>query len=459
MLKTITDFSDCQEALAPRAPDIFALGNSVYHGLGLREILPEAKVICLDDDNLLPLLSQGKALVFSLMAQGDRPPTVFRSSANLLSAAAVRDFIGKNSHQPWLYVPKVNRRAEIQAEAIGARLIGASSNLNQAFEDKISFTGKLSDWHMAVTPRTEMKISVENLTTAADDWGWPLVVQFSRGIAGAGTKFLENEKELIDLVKLNQGRPAVVAKFTKGKTITLNACVTHLGTVVGKPFWQITGEMILNRNRGGTGGNDYAVDLGLTPDQLSEISRLTRFIGNEMSQSGYRGLFGLDFIIGDKISVIEINARPTASISTITQLENQQGEIPLLGLHLLEFLEIPYTFDIEKLNQIKAHSDYRGSKVILRNTTDAPVVLDRDLAPGVYDWLENRLVFKRPGWRVTDIGTTSECLIWTAKAGRSINVNIEEAMICYRHSILDGQFRLSPEAKKMVVSLRDQIQT
>lgn len=457
MIKKITNFADCQKLLAPLAGDIFALGNSVYHGLGIHEILPTAKLICLDDDNLLPELQRDKATVFSLMAEGTPAKEVFRSSANLLGAEGVRAFIKKNSAQPRLYVPKVSRRLEIQAQAVGAQLLGASSELNHLFEDKISFTKKMAEWRLASAPRQDIEIFQSVLWDAAQSWGWPLVLQFNRGIAGEGTKFLENQKELIAFAAQNEGRRAVMAKYIKGKTVTLNACATRFGTVIGKPFWQITGETALNRNRGGTGGNDYCADLGLSQQQLDEVYRLTKFIGDKMIAAGYRGLFGLDLMVEEKITVIEINARPTASIPTYTQLEHAHEEIPLLGLHLLEFLSVPYELDVDQLNAAKAQSDYRGSKIIVRNTLDQPVVVRRDLAPGIYDWIEENLVFRRPAYRLTDVAETGECLVWTAKAGRQVNVNIEMVIVYFRQSVLDSQWRLRPEIKKIIAFIKAQL--
>lgn len=457
MAEKIKNFTDCQKLLTPLARDIFALGNSVYHGLGLLEIFPAAKLVCLDDDNLLPRLAKAGAQIFSLMATDTTANEIFRNSANLLGAESVRAFIKNNSDQPKLYVPKVNRRLEIQAQAVGAQLLGVSSELNHLFEDKISFTKKMAEWGLPSAPRQDIEVSQPVLWDAAHSWGWPLVVQFNRGIAGEGTKFLENQKELIDFATQNQGRRAVMAKFIKGKTITLNACATRHGTVIGKPFWQITGETSLNRNRGGTGGNDYAVDLGLSDRQLDEVSRITMLIGDKMIAAGYRGIFGLDLMVEEKITVIEINARPTASIPTYTQLEHANGEIPLLALHLLEFLAVPYELDVDKLNTTKAQTDYRGSKVIIRNTSDRSATIKRDLAPGVYDWIGESLVFKRPGWRLTDIGQTGECLVWTAKAGRQVNVNIEMVIICFRQSVLDSQWRLRPEIKKIIASIKSQL--
>lgn len=459
MPNPIANFADCQQWLAPYAGDIFALGNSVYHGLGLLEILPATKLICLDDDNLLPLLARERATVFSLAARGARSGYAFRSSANLLAAPAVREFLKKNSAKPWLYVPKVTSRTEIQARSVGARLVGAPSRLNQEFEDKVSFTAKLAEWGLATAAREDIEVSGETLRAAVQRWGWPLVIQFSRGIAGEGTKFLADEAELKEFASRHQGRRAVAAKYLAGPTITLNACVTRFGPVIGRPFWQITGEPLLNRNQGGTGGNDYAVDLGCSPRQMAEIFRQASLIGNKMKAVGFRGIFGLDFVVGETVQVIEINARPTASIPTVTQLERLAGEVPLLGLHLLEFLGVPYELDLARLNKIKADSAFQASKVILRNTADRPIVIGHDWAPGVYEWLEDRLVFRRPGWRIPDIGQTGECLVWTAKAGRQINVNIEEAIIYFRRSVLDPKRRLDAETQKIIKFLRSEIET
>ncbi len=63
-------------------------------------------------------------------------------------------------------------------------------------------------------------------------------------------------------------------------------------------------------------------------------------VGGALAAGGYRGVFGLDFVLGEdgELYVIEVNPRLVASIALYAQLELAAGRLPLLARHVLAFL-------------------------------------------------------------------------------------------------------------------------
>jgi len=304
--------------------------------------------------------------------------------------------------------------------------------------------------------RQILEVSENRLADAGDKYGWPLVVQFNRGLAGEGTFLLENETAAADFAKKYGGRDAVVAPKFAGPTITLNACVTAQGVVVGAPFLQISGIAELNSTWSGTCGNDYGAELPLDKSQRQQILADTLRVGEAMREQGFRGLFGLDFVVGEEVRIIEINARPPASVPTFTQLEHEQDTVPLLGLHLLQFLGIAYEINIPEINQQKFGIPLRGSKLVFRNTSGDRYSVKGDLKAGVYKISDaGEMTYLRPGFSLSSISNNKEALFWSAKNGSLISPNAEIATVVLPFSATNSEGKLDEKSSRIVAKLKE----
>ncbi len=449
-MNAITNFTDCEQALAEKSADVFAVGLSVYHGLGVVEIMPRATIVCLDDEGLVSV-AQGKGLsVFSWEKETNRQNQVFRSSAKLLAQPETVDFLKSKSDRPQLYITKPYPRLEKMAQKFGWDLLAPTAKLNHLFEDKTSFAKLIESGPLTPFPRQVITINQTQLQAAGKKFGWPLVVQFDRGLAGEGTFLLKDETVIADFAASYEGKSGVAAPKVTGRTITLNACVVSSGVVLGAPFLQISGVKELNATWSGTCGNDYGVELGITAEQRQNIFDQTLAVGELMRGRGYKGLFGLDFMVSDQVQLIEINARPPASVPTFTQLEHANDEVPLLGLHLLEFLGIPYEIDLPTVNKKKFTAEHRGSKLVFRNTDRQEKVVKSENRAGVYQVAPDGLDYKRAGISTAALQDQSEALFWSAKQGKKINANAEMATMIMSVSATDHAGKLNDQATAIV---------
>ncbi|MFC1721799.1 hypothetical protein ACFL0Z_02720 [Patescibacteria group bacterium] len=454
-MKKMETFSDCQELLAPAAADLFAVGNTVYHGLGMWELVPAATIVCLDDDDLQRRVQADGGQVFSLEERLQKQNVIFRNTAKLLAQEEVISFLKSRSDHPQLYISKPIKRLEIMAGKFGWELLGASSKLNKLFEDKVSFVKIMSAVGGDEIPREVCLIRKSRLESLGKKYGWPLAVQFSHGLAGAGTFFVEPDT-LAEFVSQHEGKEGVVAPKLagRGKTITLNACVLPQGVILGAPFLQISGVSYLNKNEGGTCGNDYGVNLEIDQQQRRQVFEETMRIGELMRKQGYRGLFGIDYVVGDKVWLIEVNARPPASVPTYTQGEHDRNEVSLLGLHLLDSLGIPFDIDIDKLNDQKFHALLKGSKLIFRNLTSEAVTFSQDFSAGVYEiGGQEEFEFNRPATSLTALQDDKEALFWSVKSGKQVNSNIELATLILPRPATATDGNLSVKVSELVAKL------
>ncbi len=445
----IKNFSDCQKLLAKEASNIFAVGLSAYHALGLLELIPEANVICLEDDGLVDnLLAEGKS-IFCLEREIGDISSFERNTKSLLWHEKTQSFVRKKTKNPKLYFSHSSIAIEsLLADDSETTVLNADAKTSRSFENKILFWKLLEENSIHNPSRGELRVSPDNLKGAGWKFGWPLVVQSSLGIAGAGTEFLD-ENEVRGFARDSLNKKVLVSEYIKGKTVTLNAVVSGEKVVVGEPFLQITGEGNLNANIGGTGGNDYGVELNLSQDQKGEIISVTKKVGRLMKEKGFKGLFGLDFIVdgNGEIFLIECNARPPASVPTYTQIESQTDVVSLLGLHLLEFLDIP--FGVEENPQFALE----GSKLILRNTEDCEVMINSNLKAGAYN---RDLEFVRTETNFTKLDP-GEILVFPGKKGNKVNPNIELAIVHYPESVFEPNGKLQCDVLKLIQRLREKL--
>lgn len=240
------------------------------------------------------------------------PPPAEPSTRALLADPRVAAMIAEQPSELLSFKPA--RRLEDAAAALGARYALAPAALSGGLENKLA----LADLALAAgveAPRQETIRLSGDFADVAPSLRRPLVVQSPRGHAGGRTWQIADEAAWRELTATLQGRPARAAEFVVGRPGTVNAVVDHRGAVVvTAPIVQVTGVSWLTPFALGSCGNDFTwrpePQPGAGPAELAER------LGAELARRGYRGHFGVDFVLGaDGPSLIEINPRLTASFA------------------------------------------------------------------------------------------------------------------------------------------------
>ncbi len=112
----------------------------------------------------------------------------------------------------------------------------------------------------------------------------------------------------------------------------------------------------------------------------SQIQAITQTIGDILRTSGFRGIFGIDFLVDESetVYVLEINARTTGLLPLLNE---QDSEVPLYLLHILELAHEPYEIPKEDIRQ---PINGPRSFVVLFNQTGKPAYLDETITTGNY---------------------------------------------------------------------------
>ncbi|HBL39718.1 TPA: hypothetical protein DDZ10_03560 [Candidatus Uhrbacteria bacterium] len=298
----------------------------------------------------------------------DRPG--LNSTAALLQDARTQAELPAGAR---LLLMKPAPKIEFLAREHGWRLVSVSSELNRRFENKLTIgTG----FAQANLPSLQFEVSRPKDLSWEDvleRLGTKLVVQTERGHAGSGSYLIDSEDEWKRLVVGQGDYETKLMPFVEGETWTLNACVTHYGTLVSRPFLQL-------QNLPWCGADNPLTTCGNWHKEIEdglafEIMKHAERFGDEMHRASYRGWFGLDVLVqGEEIKgFIECNPRLTASTGIFTRLQVEAGQTPLLTLHVLELLGCDYELDL-LLEQEKLNQGFEEYHIVLRNGSAEPIV-------------------------------------------------------------------------------------
>ena len=134
-------------------------------------------------------------------------------------------------------------------------------------------------------------------------------------------------------------------------------------------------------------GNDFSAAEGLSELARSRACERMERVGRVLGEAGFRGLFGMDFLVdGDEVLALEINPRFQGSSQMLSLLQAERGEIPVIGLHVLQFLgwldRVPRS-TIDRLAD-EYRRPYRGAHLIVHSREPGPRLFTHDLESGIH---------------------------------------------------------------------------
>ena len=415
---------------------IFFVSPNPNRGIGLEKEIEDYHIICSQNSDVVDYLKKEKISVLCIDDE------IIKNSGKLLENRRVLDYIKKESKGKRANIVTFKPSPKISKICVenNFRYLGNDWKLNRKFENKIEFIDitqnlKIPNAKSKVVKLQKNSKNILNMLKKSQ-----LVFQLPRGFSGNSTFLIKNKKDLQGIIEKYEGREFKVSNYLKGDTYTINACAGKFGIAVSQPIFQITGLTDYNKNRLGTSGNDYSYGEGLSDVEKKKVFEYTKKIGKYLAQSGYQGIFGLDFVINkDNVDLIETNPRFVGSIPVFTKLQLQKGEIPFFLLHLLEFLRIDYNFELSKdhysYDTWYKQNNYHFSQLILRNTKENDIKINETMVSGVYKIKENKLVFKNKNYFAEDL-KDDEFLIQCLESESVISSDAEYANLQFGCGII-----------------------
>ncbi|MGH3318549.1 MAG: biotin carboxylase [Nocardioidaceae bacterium] len=296
----------------------------------------------------------------NVFCPAQRPYIEFKSAEeinnHLLRHPEVQEFIARRGETSKVCMVFFDEETENICDQLGYDLIMPPHELRQHLDSKITTTKLGNEAGAPSVPNVLATASShsELLEVASThDLGTDLVVQLPYGDSGKTTFFIKSEDDWREHEDDIVGQDLKVMKRINHKAAAVEAVLTRHGTIVGPFMTDLTGYPELTPYRGGWCGND------LYPEALADHHRAraiehVRRLGDRLGKEGYRGFFEVDVLVDldtDEVYLGELNPRISGASSITNVTAGAYADIPLFLFHLLEYLDVDYTIDVDELNE------------------------------------------------------------------------------------------------------------
>src|SRR6478672_5227288 len=257
---------------------------------------------------------------------------------------------------PMIAMVFFDEETEQICEELGYDLILPPDSLRRRLDSKIVTTRLGEEAGAPSVPNVLGRADTyEELTALATGVGLgsDLVVQTPYGDSGKTTFFITSRADWDRDSDSIVGEELKIMKRINNHAVAVEAVNTRHGTVVGPFMTDLTGYPELTPYRGGWCGND------LFPEALSEGHRATAIrhvqrLGDRLRKEGYRGFFEVDVLVdldSDEVYLGELNPRISGASSITNVTAGAYADIPLFLFHLLEFMGVDFTVDVDEINE------------------------------------------------------------------------------------------------------------
>ena len=319
--------------------------------------------------------------------------------------------------------------------------------------------------------------SVPNVLGAVDDYdglvelahsaglGDDLVVQLPWGDSGKTTFFISDRAGWDAAVEDHEltGVELKVMKRINCRAVAVEAVLTRHGTLVGPIMADITGYAELTPYKGGWAGNDVYLDV-LTADQRARARVLTQNLGARLATEGYRGFFEVDYLVDTDTGELylgEINPRLSGISSMTNVTAGAYAELPLFLFHLLEYLDVDYTIDVDEINERWADPDSVDvwSQVVIKQTDDRIGLITDSPRTGIWrSGPRGKLTFLRTATDWHDLQADDEGFyLRVAGPGDYLYKGADVGILVSRGRLQSNDFRLTPLCRRWVNGIRTQV--
>jgi len=428
---------------------LFFISPDIRRCLGLETLLPDFTIICANYHPIIEILKKRDYKVFCLEQELTIDPSKFQNTSQILSHRKVIDFIKKTSNgsTPHILYFKPNLKMDLLCKKHGLKKLANDYDLNEKFENKInSYLLLKNNFPENIIPGEVVKLKDTDFENLKDKYNTPFIIQFGHGWAGK-TTFIITDKSDIESLQIKYPHiTAKINKYIKGMTYLNNCCIYKDKVFQSTPAIQLSGILELSKSPFVTSGRQWP---SLLDDQsVQKINDLTQKLGQIMIRSGFKGYFGLDFIIEDHtkhIFISEINARFTASAPFFTKLEISENIIPLYLYHIASFLDLPLK-DYVPLN-------LTASQMIVRSFAKEDLKNTSFLKMGVYSLPHSDLRYLKEDYDIVHLNK-EEIIIIPENKTSILQKDDEIARVELKDMVLNESGSLKNKYKDLINKIR-----
>jgi len=417
-------FQDLEERYA-----FFGLGVNAFNRLGPEHFIPHYRIISLRNPLENELIERDIELFSLEKGLEGKHINEPRNSNTLIKDPKTQDYLWsfKNKQPVFLVYKPFLSMQKIAKENDWILCANQYKFGKKLFENKIRFRKILQKLDLPVPPGKivkDLSVLIRDFDKFEKQYGLPLVIQHPTRGGGRGTFFINNKKEAEQILP-NLEDETLVLQYIKGSSPSITGCVTPWGIAYTYPQYQILDQRACYNLETKTGnglwcGHDWTFSRDkFHTEMLKDIYRATIKVGKYLRSKGYKGIFGLDFVQDErtrKTYIGECNPRLLGSFPVISMVQAKNGEVPIVALHMLSFLElIPEQHHVMRrifkdLTELMKQPKL-GAQLVLHNKEACWARNKSIVRPGIYEVKKKKLSFLREGYQLGDLREKEEFLL------------------------------------------------
>lgn len=264
---------------------------------------------------------------------------------------------------------------------------------------------------------------------------------------------------LHDLARRSEHKQVVISDLiANAYERSIQACVTKHGVFTGPLQRQIVRDPLLANTRSAD-GDKFCGGQILATDQNTPVhaqaAAVARRIGEVLQREGYRGIFGVDFLLskGGTLYTIEMNPRITGMTPLLTALYGPGEGVPFYVLHLLELGGYDY-----KITDAAAEFTRDGALFVLHSLEAHDIVVQTMPASGTYKLVNGRLLRLTGSMRLENLETGAFVFQAHVRPGARVKAGGRLGAIQFDHAVIDKDTdKLYTKSVEIIAALRHHI--
>ena len=381
----------------------------------------------------------------------------------LLKHKEVRDRIASRGGGYMLLV-MFDEETEDLAKGLGVKIALPKASLRKRIDSKVVTTRIGNAAGIASAPnvlgRARNYAELKALAAQAK-LGNHLVVQTPYGDSGRTTFFIKSQADWEKHAGKMKSEELKVMKYIRHLPGTVEAVATRHGTLAGPVQTDITGFAEITPYKGGWCGNDM-FSTGFEKERQA-VRIMARKLGDQLYQEGYKGAFCMDFLIDSdtgKVYLGEINPRISGASPLTNLVTSTYGGCPIMLFHLLEFLNVDWDIDLNKVQKRWDEFD-NWSQLVLKWPGPEVEMITRAPESGIWkmDGDGNiKLVRKSIDWFLVS-GEDEAFYLRVYTAGDYRYYGADMGILVSRGRLQTDDRKLKPRAKQWAEAIHGQFAT
>lgn len=307
-------------------------------------------------------------------------------------------------------------------------IVGSDYNVRKKFDNKIEFNKILEEIGLPVPPyviRSQEDIDYNDIFSLLGD---KIVIQFPTSFSGSGTFIIHSKEDYFTAIsserfsrqknKNVKGKIRIAKYVNRKLSPVIGVCSTKEGIVHTDLYNQIIDAPEVVKKEKGTGvycGNEWTSVIFpeiIKRQAYDAAEKIGAYLKNK---EGYKGYFGLDFILDDEKKIlypIEVNIRLIGSFPVFSMLQEVHKQPLIQAIQILQYLDRDdYVLDVESLNK-EMKGNMKGAYIHVYSNSSKAVYNKGELEAGIYCVGKGGdIKFSRPSYSLLDLRNKDEFLV------------------------------------------------